>query len=137
VQATLEAWDGERLVFASDGRWLYPLLELAESVREGSLDAARLVVRDRIVGRAAALVLVHIGVRTVHAGILSEPGRDALAAHAVEWSCDELVGRIACRTEALLLEETDPAAAFRLVAERAAQAPPRNVRSASREVAPE
>jgi zinc transport system ATP-binding protein len=71
------------------------------------------------VGRAAALVLVHIGVRTVHAGILSEPGRDALAANGVEWSCDELVGRIACRTETLLLDVTDPAAAYRLVAERA------------------
>jgi len=122
VAATLEAWDGDRLVFASDGKWLYPLLELAARLAEGGVDPARLTVRDRVVGRAAALVLVYLGVRRVHAGILSEPGRDALAAHGVELTWDELVGRIVCRTEELLLHETDPAAAYRLVTARAARA---------------
>ncbi len=116
---SLEVRDGDRLVFASDGRWLHPLLELAERLALGDLEPGRLAVRDRVVGRAAAMVLVHLGIRQVHAGVLSVPGREAFERHGVRWSCDSEVARIACATENLLLEESDPGEAWRLVAARA------------------
>jgi len=113
--------DGE-LLFSSRGKWLYPLLELGEFLAERDVDAARCLLRDKIVGRAAALLAVRLGLRTVHAGLLSRLGEDVFRGRGVRYSYGELVDRIACRTEELLRDVTDPEQAYRLIVERAAAA---------------
>ena len=113
---SLEVRVGEDLVFASNDRWLRPLVELERFLLDKPLlDRGSLLVRDRIVGRAAALLLVRLGVQRVEAGLLSRPGQEALEAAGVRYRCRELVDRIGCRTESLLLTETDPELAYRLV----------------------
>ena len=112
---TLEVFRGGERVFVSEGRWLHPLVELDRYLAESEVDSAGLTVRDKVVGRAAALLMVRMGIGRIHARLLSELGRDALDAHAVSYTFDELVPRIACRTEALLHDETDPEAAYALV----------------------
>lgn len=116
---TIEVFEGETRIFASRGRWLHPLFDLEEVVRADERDPGRLEVRDKIVGRAAALLLVRLRIGRVRAGILSRPGRQLFVRHAVPFTFETLVDRIDCRTETLLLEEIDPERAYALLRERA------------------
>ena len=119
MEHTLEVFSGETLVFHSDGRWLYPLFELERFVESAGCDPAGLTVRDKIIGKAAALLLIRLGVGYVKAGLISIPGKEALEKHGVAHEYDRLVDRIACRTEELLSCEDDPEKAYAMLKERA------------------
>ncbi len=108
-----------RAVFVSEGRWLHPLLELEQFLRERGLDASRGEIRDKVVGRASAFLVVRMGVRRVHAALLSRLGKDVLERAGVDATWDELVDEIACRTEGLLREVTDPEEAYGIILQRA------------------
>jgi zinc transport system ATP-binding protein len=116
---TLEVYFKESLVFSSDGRWLYPLFELEHFLASGEYDPATLTVRDKIVGKAAALMLVRLGIRDVHAGIMSKLGVEALERHNVSHGYDTFVDRIECRTEEMLIDEFDPEKAYQMLRRRA------------------
>ena len=119
MEPTLTVTLDGKTIFTSAARWLHPLFELERFLDSTPCDRARLVVKDKIVGRAAAMLLVRLGIRRVQAGILSLPGREVLEAHAVQFEYGELVARIECQTEELLLRETDLERAYALLAERA------------------
>ena len=110
---TLEVLDGTRVVFSSRRNWLHPLFELEAFLRSERLDPAGLLLRDKIIGRAAALLIVRLGFRRVQAGLLSEPGREVLEAHGVAFTCGRLVERVLCRTEQALAGVDDLEAAWR------------------------
>jgi zinc transport system ATP-binding protein len=122
---TLELFRGEERLFASAGRWLHPLFELEDYLRHSPWptpeERGELRVRDKIVGKAAALLLVRLGIRTVHADLLSYLGQAVLERSGVALSYGERVPRIACRTESLLVEVEDPDEAYRVVRERIAR----------------
>ena len=83
-------------------------------------DALRgVAVADKIVGRAAALLFVYGGVRTVYAAVLSDGAAEVLAAHGVETTCGERAPYIRnrantgpCPMEERVRGIDDPAAAF-------------------------
>jgi hypothetical protein len=110
------------VLFSSAGRWLHPLFELERYLKESGADAARGEIRDKVVGRASAFLILRMGVRKVHAELLSRLGKEVLEKAGIAHSWDRLVDEIQCRTESLLRGETDPEAAYRLIAERAAKA---------------
>ncbi len=116
---SLEARQAGKVVFASDGKWLHPLLELERFLLASGIDPASLTLHDKIVGRAAALLIVRLGIREVHAGVLSRLGQRALEAAGVCCSWAEVVERIDCRTEAILEHVDDPHEAHWIVVERA------------------
>ena len=119
MEHTLEVFSGETLVFYSDGKWLYPIFELERFLKTGGLDPTLLTVTDKIVGKAAALLLIRLGVGYVKAGLMSELGKEALERHGVKYEYGRLVDRIACRTEELLLRENDPEKAYTMLKKRA------------------
>lgn len=119
MEHTLQVFSGEALVFSSDGKWLYPLFELEDFLENADWEPAALTVRDKIVGRAAALLLVRLGIRDVRAGIMSRLGREALERYGVEYEYDTLVDRIDCRTEEMLVDELDPERAYAMLKRRA------------------
>lgn len=123
-EVSLELVSGGRRVFESRGRWLHPLLELEEFLALRPLDRSTLELRDKIVGRAAALLIVRLGIPRVHAGILSRCGEAVFRERGVRYSFDTLVDRIACRTEELLRDVSDPEDAHAIVVERARAARP-------------
>ena len=110
--------DGKRL-FASAGKWLHPLFDLEWFVREHGIDASRGEIHDKVVGRGSAFLIVRLGVRKVHAVLLSRLGKDVLDRSGVTATWDTLVDEIACKTEGILREVTDPEEAWRILAERA------------------
>jgi hypothetical protein len=118
-EVTLRAFKGELEVFSSNGKWLHPLFELEEFLSASSYPPDSLRVEDKIVGKAAALLLVRLGIRKVDAGVLSKLGEEVLKRHRIRYSAVEIVDRIECRTELLLAEVEEPEQAYRIVAARA------------------
>jgi zinc transport system ATP-binding protein len=119
---TLRVLRDGMVIFTSGGRWLHPLFELERFLRERGEDGSGCEVRDKVVGRGSAFLLVRLGVRAAHAELLSRLGRDVLERAGVAATWDTLVERIQCATESLLERETDVEAAYALLAERAARA---------------
>lgn len=117
---SLEVYRDDQLIFVSDGKWLQPLLELHDFLAGQHYDPERLVLKDKIVGKAAALIQVYLGVKNVHASMLSRLARTVFEEFKIRYDYEQLVDRIQCRTEDLLEKESNPQAAFELVRKLAA-----------------
>ena len=115
---TLLAYQNDQLIFSSDKKWLYPLIDLSDFLRRQKIANAKLLVEDKVVGRASALILVYLGARRVKAEVLSKLGEEILVKFNVRFEYDNLVDEISCATETLLKEESDPAIAFQLILDR-------------------
>ncbi len=119
---TLEVYLEQKLIFHSDEKWLHPLLEFEKFLSNKNYDRSKLLIRDKIVGRAAALILIYLGIQNVKAGILSNPGMEVLKKHNVNFEYYEIVNRIQCRTEEMLKDEFDPLVGYKLINELASSA---------------
>lgn len=113
-----------RVLFESDGRWLHPLLDFTEAVETGSISTEGITIDDKIIGKAASLLIVRLEdlgviIDTVHAGIMSKPAAAVFRAKGISHSHDTLVARIDCQTEELLADIDAPDAAYGLITERA------------------
>lgn len=84
------ARDGAVLA-ARTGSGIAPLLALYEASPELLAGAS---VADKVIGRAAATVLVMAGVREVYGEIMSVHGAQQLSAHGIACSCGTEVPRI-------------------------------------------
>ena len=106
-------------IFTSHGKWLHPLFELEAYLADHPIQPAHLILQDKIIGKAAALLIHRLGFRTVKAGILSRLGEAVLQRHGIAYTYEQLVDRIHCQTEELLATVEDPEEAYRLVKVRA------------------
>jgi hypothetical protein len=133
MDASLELHLDGKVVFASSGRWLHPLFELSEFLDRARVDIASAELLDKVVGRGSAFLIVRLGIRRVHAALLSRLGKDVLDRAGVAVTWDTLVERIACATETLLEGVTDEAEAWRILCERRSAALRRGAGQARRE----
>jgi Domain of unknown function (DUF1893) len=107
------------LIFTSYGKWLHPLFELEDYLTEHIVQPENLILQDKIIGKAAALLIHRLGFRTVKAGILSRLGEAVLQRYEIAYSYELLVDRIHCQTEELLAAVEAPEEAYQLVKVRA------------------
>jgi len=119
---TLELIDNGTVLFSSMGTWLHPLFDLELFLQTHRIDLRHAEIHDKIVGRASAFLIVRMGIRTVHAGILSSLGKDVLdrAGASVTW--ETLIDAVQCRTEGMLRDVTDPEEAYRSISDLARKA---------------
>jgi zinc transport system ATP-binding protein len=122
MDSSLELRAGGGIVFLSAGRWLHPLFELGDHLATAGIDASVTELRDKVVGRGSAFLIVRLGIRRVHAVLLSRLGKDVLDRSGVALTWDTLVDRIACATESLLEGVTDADEAYRILRDRRAAA---------------
>jgi len=115
-------YKGGDLVFQSASKGIRPHLEAIEVLGE-SVRGTTMV--DKIVGRAAALLILYSGAAEVHAAILSAQGRHVLEMHDLPFTYAEEVehikmrdGRIYCPFEAMVQDITDPNEAYRTIVEK-------------------
>jgi hypothetical protein len=106
-------------IFTSHGTWLHPLFELEAYLAVHPIQPENLILQDKIIGKAAALLIHRLGVRTVKAGLLSRLGEAVLQHHGIAYTYEQLVERIHCQTEELLATVEDPEEAYQLVKVRA------------------
>ncbi len=116
---TLEVFFQEELIFTSTGKWLYPLFDLEIFLKENTYPVEDLIVKDKIVGKASALLLLYLGCKRVHAGILSELAKEVFEANNIEYSFENIVHRISCKTETILEDINDKVTAYNILKERA------------------
>lgn len=107
-----------KLLAAEPGSRLLPLLRLVQKAGPRLLGAS---VADRVVGRAAALILLRCGVAGVFGEVMSEGASQLLAGRSVPHSWGTLVPFIAtpagslCPMEAIVQDTSDPEAASLLL----------------------
>ena len=118
-EPTLTVFRNGTLIFTSYGKWLYPLFELEAYLADHAVQPENLILQDKIIGKAAALLIHRLGFRTVQAGILSRLGEAVLQRHGIAYTYKQLVERIHCQTEELLATVEDPEEAYQLVKVRA------------------
>ncbi len=106
-------------LFTSRANWLHPLFELERYLAKHPVQPKRLVLHDKIIGKAAAFLIHRLGFRTVKAGVLSRLGETVLQRYGIAYTYEQLVDRVHCRTEELLAEVEDVEEAYRLVKLRA------------------
>ena len=106
-------------IFTSRGKWLHPLFELEDYLAEHAFQPENLILQDKIIGKAAALLILRMGFQTIKAGVLSRLGEAVLQRHGIVYTYERLVDRIHCQTEELLATVEDPEAAYQLVKVRA------------------
>lgn len=129
LRAVFHYQEGPAWIFESDGRWLYPLLDLLGRFPSPSVlepPPLKAEVWDRISGRAGALLLVYLRrqilmqvaeVRIV-SGLASEGAIEVFEHFGLEAKIESRVDRIACATEADFEGELDPARALERIQER-------------------
>ena len=81
-------------IFTSHGKWLHPLFELEAYLADHAVQPDNLILQDKIIGKAAALLIHRLGFRTVHAGILSRLGEAVLQHYGIAYSYEQLVDRL-------------------------------------------
>ena len=103
-------------VFTSQERGVKPLLHLLTE-KKGFLKGAS--VADKVIGKAAALLMVLGEIKEVHTLIISEPAIKVFEKHNIPCFYDKKVDRIVNRTgdglcpmETLCLDVDDPQEAF-------------------------
>ena len=74
---------------------------------------------DKIIGRAAALLLMKMGIKNIKAETMSELGKDVLEAFYITFEYKNLVHRISCQTEEILKDETNLETAYKILKKRA------------------
>jgi zinc transport system ATP-binding protein len=92
-------------VFASDEHWLYPLFEVETFLNDFPRPANELFLRDKIAGKAAASLIVRLGIRNCHIELLSARAIPVFEQYGVKYTYDKLVDHIQCRTEDLITDK--------------------------------
>lgn len=109
----------QKVIFASNQHWLYPLFELEDFLKQNPLVASELLVKDKIAGRAAACLMIHIGIKRCHVGLISQRAISVFDRYGVSYTYDRLVDEIQCRTENLIDDEMSIADAYLFLRKRA------------------
>ena len=118
MQHALEVYKKDQLIFYSDKDWLHPLIDFKKFLEENPQERSQLLVKDKIIGRAAGLLLVYLQIRHVFTEMLSIHGKNVLDHFGIDYTYENLVPEIGCKTEQLLEEEWNPEKAYRFIVER-------------------
>ena len=118
---TLVVIFSDKGVFTSSDRGVKPLLHLLENEKDFLKGAS---VADKVIGKAAALLMVLGGVKEVHTGIISEPAVEVFEKHNITFFFDKKVERIInrkgdglCPMETLCIDVEEPSEAFEKIKE--------------------
>jgi len=104
LEHSLVLLQNNRQVFTSDEHWLYPLFELEQFLKDSSIPPEQLFLKDKIAGKAAASLIVRLGIRNCFIELLSERAIPVFEQYGVKYSYDKLVDHIQCRTEDLITD---------------------------------
>ena len=115
----------DEIIHSADGRGVAPLLALYNQHRDKLKGSC---VVDRIVGKAAAMILVLGEVKAVYGDVMSEAAREYLTARGMPFRCGSYVDVISAQTgtgicpiESSVLAIDDPVAGLAAVIQRVAE----------------
>lgn len=109
----------EKEIFQSNRKWIYPLFDLEEFLKEHPINMNLATVHDKVVGFAAAFLILHLGAAHVHGDVMSESAAILLTKEGIPHTYTKLVKRIDCQTEIRLKEISDPNIAYEILCKTA------------------
>jgi len=86
--------NGDRVVFSSDESGIKPLLRIID----GNIDVKGCCAYDKIVGKAAALLYAYMGVKEVHAEVMSYGAEEVFAQYRISHSATVRADKILNRS---------------------------------------
>ncbi len=116
---SLELKFENKIIFSSNGKWLYPLFDLDEFLKKEDYDLSKITLYDKIIGKASALMIARLGIRKVNGGIVSKPAEAAFKKWKIEYTIETSVTLIDCKTEQLLMDVCDPEEVYQIIKKRA------------------
>lgn len=129
---TLEVYNGGDLIFKNSGKWLYPLFDLEEFLKNFKGDKSNLRAHDTAIGKAAAVLMFRMNIHHIHANLISELALEYLESKnkvneisckenetGVEVHFDSKVRRLLCATENQLEPLSDEDEMYFLLRQRA------------------
>ena len=108
-----------KTIFSSNGKWLHPLFDMEVFLSGENYNPAKLMLYDKIIGKASALMIIRLGIRKVSGGIVSKPAETEFLKWSVEYNIENKVDFIDCKTERLLKDIYDPEEVYELIKARA------------------
>ncbi len=109
-----------KLIFKSSKKGMVPLLEAIENL--GLAKLSNSIVIDKLVGKAAALIICFFKAREVQTPILSVKARDVLEKYEIKHSSDTVIPKIMnksgtdiCPFEKAVSETQDPVEGYKQV----------------------
>ena len=117
--ASLQVIVDEEVVFQSYGKWLYPIFDLEEYLHHTPLKIGEAIVHDKVIGKAAALLLIRLNPAFIHGEVMSDLAINSLTQFNRQFSYNQRVARIDCQTEEILLAVDDPEIAYEILCKRA------------------
>lgn len=138
ANSTLRVFNEDRLIFSSCGKWLMPLFEFEKFMETYSGPFEDLRAHDTAIGKAAAVMMIRLGVKHIHANILSglaqeyidalnngsvvytdRFGKTNASSEQIELMYETKVPKLLCETEDILQSMTDSDAMYRMLRQRA------------------
>lgn len=109
-------------VVTSDDRGVLPLIKL---LKEDKLQLHDSIIADKVIGKAAAMLMTYGGVKEVYTPIISSPAIKIFNINNVKINYDKEVNRIInrkgdglCPMETLCLDINDPKEAFKIISNK-------------------
>jgi zinc transport system ATP-binding protein len=109
----------DQVLYSNNGKWLYPLFDLEDYLKEHPDLLQNTTVWDKVIGKAAAILILRMGGSRIHGVLMSELAAETLEKAGVAHSFDTLVPRIDCQTEKILEDIVDPDEAYEILCKRA------------------
>ena len=118
-EITFEVFENQRIIFQSNQKWLYPIFDFEDFLKAHPYDHSTLNVHDKVVGKAAALLMIKLGVGLVHGEMMSKLADEVFGKAGMKHTYAVLVERIDCQTEEILLNIDDVNIAYEILCKRA------------------
>ena len=113
---TIVIYKNDASVFVSDDRGVAPLMKLLKEDKSQLVDS---IVVDKVIGKAAALLMAFAGVKEAFTPTISSPAVEVFKNHDIKITFDSEVDRIInrkgdglCPMETLCLDTDNPEEAF-------------------------
>ena len=117
----LKIFDGDTQIFYSESKWLHPIFEFEDFLKSYTGPRDNFRAWDSAIGKAAAVLLVRLGVKQLHGELVSELAvkyiEETLGQGKITW--DTLVDRLMCQTESILENLTDSDEMYTILRQRA------------------
>lgn len=122
---TLEVYNGGTLIFKNSGKWLNPLFDLDDFLKNYSGDKSDLRAHDTAIGKAAAVLMSRMKIKHIQANLISDLAleyinfRNKNASEKIEVHYSSKVHRLLCATEEQLSSLSDEDEMYFLLRQRA------------------
>ncbi|UPA17915.1 DUF1893 domain-containing protein [Borrelia sp. MN22-0132] len=118
LNPTLKLFKEHRILYSNMERGLKPLLEVDNFINKYIQNKEGLEIYDKVVGKAAAVIIYNIGLQNVQAGVISQPAKDFLESRGIRVGFKRLVEKINDKTENLIESLENPEEVYKYLIKR-------------------